>query len=187
MNCRVCVFHPATIGRFCKHCYYIKHRFNVDPRDIQQLRAAQVDYCAICGKHVRLNNKRELAIDYDRETGEIRGLLCTSCNLGLGHLKTEKVLQATIDYLRRPRPGIKRLPVKHRSPDEENYLSQVFFDSAITSLNKKGEKLASLIPGLSKHGAISRLRRYKEWVEEKDEYGEETFSLTIPLDNQQEV
>lgn len=53
--------------------------------------------CAACGdKAVRLN------IDHDHLSGKVRGLLCTGCNLALGHVKenTER-LQALISYLNR--------------------------------------------------------------------------------------
>lgn len=51
---------------------------------------AQQGRCAICGNKQR--NKR-LAVDHDHQTGKVRGLLCVSCNMGLGCFKDH------IDYL----------------------------------------------------------------------------------------
>jgi len=39
--------------------------------------------CAICNKH-QAELSQTLAVDHNHETGEIRGLLCHSCNLALG-------------------------------------------------------------------------------------------------------
>lgn len=178
MNCRICVYKQAKIGHLCKRCSYIKQHFKVDPREIMRLRAAQVDYCAICGKHSRLNNKRELAIDHDHETGEIRGLLCTSCNLGLGHLKTVQNLQSAITYLNSPRPVIPRVPVKHRVMDEDNYmLNQVLEDDSLHNMRQKARKLMFLLgQGMTEDGALSRLRRAKKARKEA--------TPQISLDNQ---
>ena len=41
-----------------------------------------------------------LSIDHDHTTGDFRGLLCNSCNTGIGHLMDNvQVLRAAIDYL----------------------------------------------------------------------------------------
>ena len=58
--------------------------------------------CAICGvPEYELPSR--LYIDHDHETGKVRGLLCPSCNTGLGHLKDdpEVLLRACIYLLTR--------------------------------------------------------------------------------------
>ena len=57
---------------------------------------AQLGKCAICLKEP---NGQRLAIDHDHETGKIRGLLCKSCNLGLGFIKEIQYLDNAIVYL----------------------------------------------------------------------------------------
>lgn len=43
-----------------------------------------------------------LRIDHDHETGKVRGLLCASCNSGLGYLgDTIAGLERAIDYLKK--------------------------------------------------------------------------------------
>lgn len=55
--------------------------------------------CAIC-KVSEEKLARFLNIDHDHETGEVRGLLCNSCNLGLGVFKDNKeLLKKAWEYL----------------------------------------------------------------------------------------
>jgi len=57
--------------------------------------------CAIC--KVAPDNQRKLAVDHCHQTGRVRGLLCTACNVALGYLQdnTER-LQRAIQYLQEP-------------------------------------------------------------------------------------
>lgn len=58
----------------------------------------QHETCAICGKKVG----KELRIDHNHETGNLRGLLCDSCNWGLGNFKDNiELLRKAISYLER--------------------------------------------------------------------------------------
>lgn len=47
----------------------------------EQLNTAQSGVCAICGLPPV---KKKLCVDHDHDTGAVRGLLCSRCNLGLG-------------------------------------------------------------------------------------------------------
>jgi hypothetical protein len=52
------------------------------------------DGCGIC------KAKTDLAIDHDHSTGAVRGLLCRSCNTGLGHFRDDPMLmERAIGYL----------------------------------------------------------------------------------------
>lgn len=54
--------------------------------------------CAICG--LPCESGRELAIDHDHVTGKVRGLLCLSHNVALGHFKDNpEHLRAAAAYL----------------------------------------------------------------------------------------
>lgn len=56
--------------------------------------------CAICGKPTE--NNRLLAVDHDHRTGAIRGLLCDSCNKGLGFFEEKTLLlKKAMMYLNR--------------------------------------------------------------------------------------
>lgn len=65
--------------------------------------AAQGGACAICG-YPASELRRRLSIDHDHRTGQVRGLLCTTCNLGLGAFRDDPaVLAKAIEYLGRDR------------------------------------------------------------------------------------
>ncbi len=55
--------------------------------------------CAICGRH-QSDFKKSLGMDHDHVTGQIRGLLCTNCNLGLGLFKDDlELFERAMGYL----------------------------------------------------------------------------------------
>lgn len=64
--------------------------------------------CAICGNPEKAFMKTKvmyLAIDHNHKTGEIRGLLCTNCNNGLGRFKDNiDLLNKAIAYIEKDRP-----------------------------------------------------------------------------------
>lgn len=77
------------------------------PKEYASRLKKQRGKCAICKKakaskpspgHVR---RRVLSVDHDHATMRVRGLLCHSCNAGLGHFKdSPELLQAAVSYLR---------------------------------------------------------------------------------------
>lgn len=57
--------------------------------------------CVICRQSEKKNG-RKLALDHNHRTGKARGLLCVSCNLGLGHFQdNHRLLQKASIYLKR--------------------------------------------------------------------------------------
>lgn len=48
--------------------------------------------CAICGGNDFERIGRVLSVDHDHKTGKVRGLLCLTCNSGLGIFKDDPVL-----------------------------------------------------------------------------------------------
>jgi hypothetical protein len=56
----------------------------------EELLRQQNGVCAICGRpEIRTYNGKvkNLSVDHDHETGEVRGLLCYKCNLGIGQFE----------------------------------------------------------------------------------------------------
>jgi hypothetical protein len=72
-------------------------KYGVTPAQWIELLRAQEGACALC-----LQTVESLCVDHDHETGEVRGLLCKSCNLVLGHLdKDPDLLGRIVAYLKR--------------------------------------------------------------------------------------
>lgn len=72
-------------------------RYGVTIEKYNQMFEAQNGVCAICGE---ASNDKSLAVDHDHQTKVVRGLLCISCNLSIGHARDSiEILQKAIEYL----------------------------------------------------------------------------------------
>ena len=85
-----------------KHGYRTR-RFGFSRDDYEALLAQQGGVCAICRKKPE-RPKRRLGIDHCHLTNEVRGLLCSKCNVGLGMFDDDpRRLRAAARYLERSR------------------------------------------------------------------------------------
>jgi hypothetical protein len=91
---------------------------------ILSLLAAQDAKCAICSKQLTWS----FHIDHDHESGVVRGILCSSCNTGLG-LLGDRVdsLEKAVDYLRQAHDGewAMRFLTKLDGPTVKNLISML--------------------------------------------------------------
>ena len=77
----------------------LKRLYGITLQEYQVLLDAQNGVCAVCGEPPQ-GKRKFLAVDHDHETGQIRGLLCTTCNVGLGALRDSlELLHAALAYL----------------------------------------------------------------------------------------
>lgn len=76
----------------------LKRKFGMTIAEYDSLLESQGGACAICKKPCPTG--RRLAVDHDHKTGAVRGLLCHSCNLGIGKLGDDpERLLAAAKYL----------------------------------------------------------------------------------------
>lgn len=75
-----------------------RSKYGVSPEQYDEMRERQGG-CAVCGAE-RSVDGRALAVDHDHQTGHVRGLLCSSCNQGIGRFKDNpERLRAAALYL----------------------------------------------------------------------------------------
>jgi len=81
----------------------LKKKYGISFQQYLDLLKAQDGKCAICGKTLELwgEKLKQPHVDHDHGSTGVRGLLCHSCNLGLGYFRDEQaVLHRAIQYLR---------------------------------------------------------------------------------------
>ncbi len=62
-----------------------KFRSSISDEDLLHMKTVTKE-CVICGV------EGPLVVDHDHTTGQVRGMLCNNCNLGLGHFKDSPLL-----------------------------------------------------------------------------------------------
>jgi hypothetical protein len=76
--------------------WHMRRKYKITGDTYASMLAAQKGVCAICGNR----QAKRLAIDHCHETGKVRGLLCTSCNRGIGYLgDSPERLRKALEYL----------------------------------------------------------------------------------------
>lgn len=88
--------------RQCKACMRERFRANdygIDNGWYNKKFNEQQGCCAVCGIH-QSELKRGFDIDHNHFTNQVRGLLCTNCNNGIGRFKENiQTLEKAIKYL----------------------------------------------------------------------------------------
>jgi hypothetical protein len=78
--------------------WHLRRRYGIDADEYTRLLEAQGEVCAICGGSNPSGHR--LAVDHCHARGVVRGLLCHSCNSGLGKLRDDPdLLRLAIAYL----------------------------------------------------------------------------------------
>lgn len=79
----------------------LQYKFGITIDDYNAMFEKQQGRCAVCHKH-QSELKRTLDVDHNHITGQIRGLLCSSCNTAIGALEADYgigVLRNAIAYI----------------------------------------------------------------------------------------
>lgn len=77
--------------------WYLKKLYGLTLEGYEQLVNDQDGVCAICFSPP---TEEHLCVDHDHETGEIRSLLCRSCNMALGLFKeSQEIVTRAARYL----------------------------------------------------------------------------------------
>ena len=81
----------------------MEYQYGLSYEEFAKLLEVQGGGCAICKTKDSntTNRKRDWCIDHDHSTGEVRGLLCDNCNVGIARLKDNiDILNSAIKYLK---------------------------------------------------------------------------------------
>ena len=80
---------------------HLAKQYNLTLEGLQELENLQDGKCAICKREGNPTHKDgRLYVDHCHSTGNVRGLLCYSCNTLLGFaFDDQKILKSAIDYL----------------------------------------------------------------------------------------
>lgn len=76
----------------------LKHRYGLTLEQFDELNTKQGGVCAICHQPPR-GKMTNLSVDHNHTTGEIRGLLCVTCNRAVGYLDNADWLSKATKYL----------------------------------------------------------------------------------------
>ena len=68
----------------------LRHRYGIGEDDYKRMVVAQNGVCAIC--HRPNSDGSRLHVDHRHDTGKVRGLLCRTCNMGIGSFKDDPAL-----------------------------------------------------------------------------------------------
>ncbi len=87
-----------------KQAYYfrnLKSKYGLSEDDYNSMLDDQGNSCALCDKSFSILSSNLIHVDHCHKTGDVRGILCKDCNVGLGLLgdDIEGLLKA-IDYLK---------------------------------------------------------------------------------------
>jgi len=84
-----------------KKWYDIMWKYGISKEDFESMIEGQQNKCAICGFEFQEDSRfTRPHIDHCHDSGDVRGLLCNSCNKGLGFFKDDKsALSSAIEYL----------------------------------------------------------------------------------------
>jgi endogenous inhibitor of DNA gyrase (YacG/DUF329 family) len=81
----------------------LRRAYGISASDYDRMFAEQAGVCAICAQPEtarRHGRTARLAIDHCHASGEVRGLLCSACNIGLGKFRDDIArLRRAIEYL----------------------------------------------------------------------------------------
>ena len=124
----------------------LKRAFDISIEDYEKILNEQENKCAICKTSHPGGHYQRFAVDHSHDTCEIRGLLCSRCNIGIGKFEESiEIFNSAIEYL-------------------QNYHKK----QSVTEVNSKTDK--------NKIKAFERKINKRNIAQSKKRKGEEAFN-----------
>jgi len=80
----------------------LKRTYGLTSDDYEMMLANQEYSCLICGSKTSQHNSGKFVVDHCHTTNQVRGILCSHCNFGIGHFKDNpQTLRTAASYLER--------------------------------------------------------------------------------------
>ena len=112
---------PSGRGPYCKECKakyikdwrkrnaarirvktredHLKNKYGITTQEFTEILSSQNGRCAICLNLLIV--ERNICVDHDHVTGAVRGILCRTCNTGIGQFEDRcDLLERAIGYLK---------------------------------------------------------------------------------------
>lgn len=103
-----------TCKGFLQRASRVKRYYKLEYKEYLSMLENQQDKCAIC---LTTFEAKSICVDHNHNTGDVRGLLCHTCNRALGLFKdSKKILSRTLQYL----DGSHKIPLNGEHPEEGN-------------------------------------------------------------------
>ncbi len=91
-------FNKSQKGKVLERNKHLKKKYSMDIGVYNNMLSKQNNVCAICKNKCKKN--KNLSVDHSHSTGNIRGLLCNDCNVGLGFFQDNiLLLESAKNYL----------------------------------------------------------------------------------------
>lgn len=74
--------------------YHFRKKYGISLEDYDRMLGEQDGRCAIC----RRESDKHLVVDHDHESGAVRALLCSSCNMAVGFVREDPVIAEQIIF-----------------------------------------------------------------------------------------
>jgi hypothetical protein len=85
---------------FCNKDIYLRKNYGITLEQYNDMLVKQNNCCACCKQPTEASGRNGLHVDHSHTTKEVRGLLCSQCNTGIGKFREDvNTLQNAINYL----------------------------------------------------------------------------------------